>query len=190
MKKDSRRFKNFSQDKPAKSINHIIHNMQNTNCLVRQRLKTDTACKLNMNKEKKNKPKQGTSEQELDRVQLREICFVKDGEGKKVIAKYGSSQSKNEMCDDNLIVSWDSSNAKPTVFSQKETIQAFIQSKTAAQPSCSRQGAFRVHNFSRNNVYNKSKRNKRTLRLLAANADQTPKADKLKKRKKAKSKIA
>lgn len=169
MKRDTLRFKNS----PSKSINYIIHNMQNTNCLVRQRLKTDTT--------NKDVPKSGSND-----VQIREICFVKDGDGKKVIAKYKTSE--NEPCDDNLIVSWDSTNNQPTVFTQKESVQAFVPIKNSSQAGSSKQGAFRVHNFSRNNnTFNKSKRNKRSLRLLTTSADQAPKTDK--KRKRVKSKI-
>lgn len=184
MKRDGFRLKS---EKPSKSINHIMHNMQNTNCLVRQRLKID---KLNTIKEKNAKPKCATSETDLDgRVQLREICFVKDGEAKKVIAKYTSSESKSEDCDDNLIVSWDPSNTHATVFSQKQPVPVFAPSKNLNEPGCSKQGAFRVHNFARSGSFNKNKRSKRSLRRLAASADQTPKTDKLKKRKKAKGKI-
>lgn len=178
MKKDGFKFKNVAHEKPStKSINHIMHNMQNTNCLVRQRLKN----------ENKEKSKRGTSETDLDRVQLREICFVKDGDGKKVIAKYTSSESKSESCDDNLIVSWDPLSTHPTVFSQKHP---FIPSKSSVEPSCSgKQGAFRVHNFARSNSFNRNKRNKRSLRRLTTSVEQTPKVDKLKKRKKAKGKV-
>lgn len=190
MKRDGFRFKSSPHEKPSKSINHIMHNMQNTNCLVRQRLKIDSTTKLNTIKEKKLKPKcGGTSETDLDRVQLREICFVKDGDGKKVIAKYTSSESKSEDYDDNLIVSWDPSSAHPTVFSQKQSVQTLIPSKSLNEPGCSKQGGFRVHNFARSGSFNKNKRSKRPLRRLAASADQNPKTDKLKKRKKAKSKI-
>lgn len=190
MKRDGFRLKS---DKPPKSINHIMHNMQNTNCLVRQRLKID-ASKLNTIKEKNAKPKcDGTSETDMDgsRVQLREICFVKDGEAKKVIAKYTSSaESKSDDCGENLIVSWDPSNTHATVFSQKQSLQTFTPTKSLNEPGCSKQGGFRVHNFARSGSFNKNKRSsKRSLRRLAASADQTAKTDKLKKRKKAKGKI-
>lgn len=185
MKRDGFKFKN---DKPSsKSINHIMHNMQNTNCLVKQRLKADTATKLGPIKEKTAKMKRGTSETDLDKVQLREICFVKDGEGKTVIAKYTSSESKSEGCDDNLIVSWDASSSHATVFSQKQTVRSCVPSKSSVEPGCSKQGAFRVHNFTRTNSF--TKRGKRSLRRLVTSVEQTPKAEKMKKRKKTKGKV-
>lgn len=190
MKRDGFKFK--SEKPSSKSINHIMHNMQNTNCLVRQRLKAESSNKLGTIKEKTPKSKRGTSESDLDRVQLREICFVKDGEGKTVIAKYTTtSEDKTEECDDNLIVSWDSSNTQhATVFSQKHSVQPFLPSKSLVEPGCSgisgRQGAFRVHNFARSNSFTKNKRNKRSLRRLATSVEQTPKVEKLKKRKKTK----
>lgn len=183
MKRDGYRFKN---DK-ARSVNHIMHNMQNTNCLIRQRLKAAEAAPA----KEKIPPKAKCPAVAEGEIQLREICFLKDGEGKKVIAKYSSSEGKSDACDDNLIVSWDPSGAHPTVFSQKQPLQSFASpGKGSNEPGCSRQGAFRVHNFARSGSFNKNvKRSKRSLRRLAASADQAPKSEKLKKRKKAKGKI-
>ncbi|GJQ82574.1 hypothetical protein Trydic_g13026 [Trypoxylus dichotomus] len=150
-----------------------------------QRTKLDIAPKLSANKEQKipRKPKE-----ETDRVQLREICFIKDNEGsKKVIAKYNKTD-KDEM-EDSLIVSWDPGCSSAQVFAQKApALPNFLTAKIVDEPGTSKKSAFRVHNFSKH-TYTKVKRNKRNLRRLAGNPDGSGKIEKLKKRKKMKPKV-
>ncbi|KAK9707890.1 hypothetical protein QE152_g27559 [Popillia japonica] len=169
----------------------------------KQRLKVDLGSKFAANKETKLGGGQ-KSKEENDRVQLREICFIKDNEGsKKVIAKY--NKTDKDPVEDNLIVSWDAGSSNAQVFAQKSPIPTFLTAKildepgtpiptflTAKildEPGTSKKGAFRVHNFSKNTSYSKAKRNKRSLRRLAGNTDGSGKIEKVKKRKKMKPKV-
>lgn len=137
------------------------------------------------NKEKKTKRPE--SETDTKRIQLREICFVKDAEGgKKVIAKYKSAKKEDETVENNLVVAWNNSSSSPKVFSNRVFASPpALTVPTEAGPS--RHGAFRVHNFRR--PFPNIKRNQRMLRRLSSTTDSTSKIDKLKKRKKIKGKI-
>lgn len=153
----------------------------------KQRLKVDLGSKFAANKETKLGGGQ-KSKEENDRVQLREICFIKDNEGsKKVIAKY--NKTDKDPVEDNLIVSWDAGSSNAQVFAQKSPIPTFLTAKILDEPGTSKKGAFRVHNFSKNTSYSKAKRNKRSLRRLAGNTDGSGKIEKVKKRKKMKPKV-
>lgn len=151
----------------------------------KQKIKVDITTKLQTTKDSRQSKR---SKEENDRVQLREICFIKDNEGKKVIAKY--NKTDKEMCEDNLIVAWNAGNANPQVFSQKAPlIPNFLAGKIIDEAGPSKKGMFRVHNFSKNTSFAKTKRNKRNLRRLAGNTDSSGKIDKVKKRKKIKPKV-
>ncbi|KRT84843.1 Peptidase [Oryctes borbonicus] len=151
-----------------------------------QRPKLDIAPKLSINKGQKMAKK---TKEETDRVQLREICFIKDNEGsKKVIAKY--NKTDNAVMEDSLIVSWDAGCSSAQVFAQKApAMPNFLTAKIVDEPGTSKKGAFRVHNFSKHTSFTKVKRNKRNLRRLAGNPDGSGKIEKLKKRKKMKPKV-
>ncbi|XP_071055332.1 cytosolic carboxypeptidase-like protein 5 [Onthophagus taurus] len=123
------------------------------------------------------------SEDEGNRVQLKEICFIKDGEGKKVIAKYNKTDS-SPLIEDNLIVAWNGANSQAQVFSQKSIMPKYL----TGDPGTSRgPGIFRVHNFTKPNPFLKGpKRNKRNMRIIS----EERKMDKVaRKRKKLKSKV-
>lgn len=136
-----------------------------------QKVRLDVGSKLQNVKEKN--PKEG------DSVHLREICFIKNDEGKTVIAKY-----ENDNFDDSLVVSWDKS-SKPHLFTHKTRVSsAPPYLKAISEPGTSNQGGVRVHSFSKNNI-SKTKV-KKNLRRLASAADVLGKIDKKKKKLKAK----
>lgn len=184
LKRDNMRFKSGGAEQKPKSTGHIAHNMSSS---TRQHLKMDAASKLQTIKEKSSKLKSVEKQTDSDRVQLREICLIKRNEGKKVIATYKSENA--DVPDENLIVSWDPSGSHPQVFSQKQPISSFTPSKSLNEAGPSRQGTFRVHDFTKSSSLTKVKRNKRTLRRLTTPAEPPVKMEKLKKRKKIKSKI-
>lgn len=153
----------------------------------KQKIKVDLASKLQVVKDLKQPKRQ---KDDSERVQLREICFIKDNDGKKVIAKYNKSDNSQDSCEDNLIVSWEAGSSNAQVFSQKSPIiQNFFTGKVLSEAGPSKKGAFRVHNFSKTTSFSKTKRNKRSLRRLAGNTENTGKIDKVKKRKKMKTKV-
>lgn len=112
--------------------------------------------------------------QNLERIKLREICFVKGVDGKRVIAKYKTEDNSDEGMDDSLIVSWDKSN-NAQVFAHKGKTPAV----TAQEAS--RKGTFRIHNFAKTTIASRNKKIKRPLRRITT--DISIKVDKLKKRK-------
>lgn len=138
-----------------------------------------------------NYPNDGSS----DRLKLREICFIKENHNKKLIAKFGSTDSSNNQDghddDDDLVVAWDS-NYSPKVLSRQDRPQSStskfvpyknVEASTSKQPS-------RVNFKSNTFVTVRAKRTKGSLRrLTSANIESTGKIDKVKKRKKLKSKI-
>ncbi|GLV44189.1 uncharacterized protein CBL_12515 [Carabus blaptoides fortunei] len=138
-----------------------------------------------------NYPSDGSS----DRLKLREICFIKENHNKKLIAKFGSTDSSNQDGhddDDDLVVAWDS-NFSPKVLSRQDRAQSSSTSKfvpyknveasTSKQPN---RGNFKTNSF----VSVRAKRTKGPLRrLTSANIESTGKIDKVKKRKKLKSKM-
>ncbi|KAG5898456.1 hypothetical protein JTB14_015465 [Gonioctena quinquepunctata] len=137
-----------------------------------QKSKLSIATKLPTAKEK---PK------EADGVRLREICFVKNNEGKRVIAKYD-----NKDFDDSLVVSWDNSTNKPQLFTHKSRVSSapsFGLNKAFSEPGTSRQVGvgIRAHNFAKGNS-SKTKL-KKNLRRLASTTDVLGKMDKKKKKK-------
>lgn len=186
LKRESGKFKSTGSEQKPKSTGHISH-MQNMSSSARQRLKMDVASKLQTIKEKGSKMKIAEKQTDSDRVQLREICLIKGNEGKKVIATYKSESA--DVPDENLIVSWDPSGNHPKVFSQKQTVSNITPSKSSNEAGPSRQGTFRVHDFTKSGSLTKVKRNKRTLRRLTTPAEPPVKMEKLKKRKKIKTKI-
>ncbi|XP_066248297.1 cytosolic carboxypeptidase-like protein 5 isoform X1 [Euwallacea similis] len=116
-----------------------------------------------------------------DELHLREICFIKNPEGKTMIAKYKNKDS--EEFDDNLVVSWDAPTSKATVFTHKSKVATsahFIRNKSPAEPSTSKQGSFRIPNFTKNPL--KTKFKKQTLRRLVS-ATELGKIDRKKKKK-------
>lgn len=161
------RSKNSSLDK-AKTM---VKSKKNTSVLNPHKVKMDLSTKVQNVKEKL--PKEGES------VHLREICFIKNDEGKTVIAKYD-----NDHYDDSLVVSWDKS-SKAHLFTHKTRVSsAPPYLKNISEPGTSNQGAVRVHTFSKNTI-SKSKV-KKNLRRLASAADVLGKIDKKKKKLKAK----
>lgn len=122
------------------------------------------------------------NEKEDEELHLREICFIKSTEGKTMIAKYKNKES--EEFDDNLIVSWDAPTSKATVFTHKSSrvpsAPSFLHTKAASEPGTSKQGAFRIHNFSKSAL--KSKFKKPTLRRLVS-ATELGKLERKKKKK-------
>lgn len=161
------RSKNSSLDKSkpiakAKKTNTVLNS---------QKVRLELGSKLQNVKEKL--PKEGES------VHLREICFIKNEEGKTVIAKYD-----NDHFDDSLVVSWDKS-SKAHLFTHKTRVSsAPAYLKHISEPSTSNQGAVRVHTFSKNNI-SKTKM-KKSLRRLASATDVLGKIDKKKKKLKSK----
>lgn len=111
--------------------------------------------------------------QTTERIKLREICFVKSSEGKRVIAKYKTEDDIGEDMDDSLIVAWDSRN-NAQLFSHKG------KAMTSTQTEAPRKGAFRVHNFAKTTISSRNKKIKRPLRRITT--DISVKVDKLKKR--------
>lgn len=184
LKRENLRYKSSASDKQSKSASPIT---QNASSSARQRLKGSVTSKLQTFKEKNTKMKTTEKQTDSDRIQLREICLIKENDRKKVIAKYKSE--KPDMPEENLIVSWDPCTSHAQVFSEKQTVQSFIPSKSSNEAGPSKQGAFRVHNFTRSSSFTKINRNKRTLRRLTATAEPPVKLEKLKKRKKIKTKI-
>jgi len=82
-------------------VDHIAKNIQNTGLLVKNKLKqTD-----------KSAVAKSTTD---DKVKLTEICFIKDTDGKKVIATYHNEG--NNDGNDNLIVSWNPGTSNPQVY--------------------------------------------------------------------------
>lgn len=135
-----------------------------------QKIKMDIAAK---NKEKMSK--------ENESIHLREICFIKNDEGKTVIAKYDNAEF-----DDSLVVSWDKTASKAHIYTHKTRVSSappYLFTKDHTEPSTSKQtGSFRVHNFVRNNSITK-KFKKHNLRRLASAADVLGKIDKKPKKK-------
>lgn len=143
---------------------------KNNSVLNPQKVRLELGTKLQNVKEKLTR--------EAESIHLREICFIKNDEGKRVIAKYD-----NENFDDNLVVSWDKT-SKAHLFTQKTRVSsAPIYARNISEPGTSNQGTVRIHNFSKNNSKTKAKR---TLRRLASAADVLGKIDKKKKKLKAK----
>lgn len=117
---------------------------------------------------------------EKESVHLREICFIKNDDGKTVIAKYDNAEF-----DDSLIVSWDKT-SKGNVYTHKTRVSSappYLLSKNPTEPGPSKQGNFRVHNFVKNSSVIKNKFKKHNLRRLASAADILGKVDKKPKRK-------
>ncbi|XP_048517280.1 cytosolic carboxypeptidase-like protein 5 isoform X3 [Dendroctonus ponderosae] len=118
---------------------------------------------------------------EDDDLHLREICFIKNQEGKTMIAKYKNKES--EEFDDSLVVSWDAPTSKATVFTHKSRILSaphLIHNKSPSEPGTSKQAMFRIHNFAKNTL--KSKFKKQTLRRLVS-ATELGKPERKKKKK-------
>lgn len=157
-----------------------------TQASCKQRIKVDVASKLSPPTRDAKQPANKKVKEDNERVQLREICFIKDGDGKKLVAKY--NKSENGTLEDSLIVSWEPGSSNAQVFAQKSpAMPNFLTGKI--EPGPSKKGAFRVHNFSKNISYSKAKRNKRNLRRLAGNNESSGKIEKVKKRKKMKAKV-
>lgn len=126
-----------------------------TQAAAKQKLRVDLASKFQSAREN---PLRHDNNDQKDRVQLREIRFIKGGEGKKIIAKYKDSVSKSE---ENLVVSWDAACTSGQVFSQKQGqgIPNLIAPRRRKKGT-----GYRVHSFARSQA--KAKRIKRNLRRL------------------------
>ncbi|XP_017769035.1 PREDICTED: cytosolic carboxypeptidase-like protein 5 [Nicrophorus vespilloides] len=133
------RVKNQEKHRPNSSqstVNHIAKNIQNTSA----------KCKVNNSKEKTEPD---------GSIKLTEICFVKDPDGKKMIAKY---QNDKKLDDEKLIVAWDASNSNAQVFSQKSRVPGGFLASTSSQKR-----TFRVHNFQKAAPANPSYKVKRNI---------------------------
>lgn len=116
-----------------------------------------------------------TKQKSEEHLRLREICFIKNTEGNKtIIAKYNK---ESEEFDDSLVVSWDGPTSKATVFTQKTRVN-----KSPSEPGTSKQGTFRIHNFTKNPIGKSKLLKKQTLRRLAS-ATEMGKIDRKKKKK-------
>ncbi|XP_050305436.1 cytosolic carboxypeptidase-like protein 5 [Anthonomus grandis grandis] len=117
---------------------------------------------------------------EEEELRLREICFIKSTEGKTMIAKYKNKEG--EEFDDSLVVSWDAPTSKATVFTHKSKLPppVFLP-KSPSEPGPSKQGVFRIHNFSKSASL-KTRLKKQGLRRLVS-ASELGKIDKKKKKK-------
>lgn len=126
-----------------------------------------------------------TKQKSEEHLRLREICFIKNTEGNKtIIAKYKNNKESEEF-DDSLVVSWDAPTSKATVFTQKTRVasaQRFVQNKSPSEPGTSKQGTFRIHNFTKNPLGKSKLLKKQTLRRLAS-ATEMGKIDRKKKKK-------
>ncbi|XP_018332039.1 cytosolic carboxypeptidase-like protein 5 [Agrilus planipennis] len=144
--------------------NHIARNMENTKCLLKNRLRLDSAPKTDE-----------SSRTSPDRIKLHEIHFIKDEEGKKMIAKYKPAEEQQPMMNDSLVVAWEANSNQPHVFSQKST-NLKILPPLPEPGTTAKKGTFRVHNFSR--VIATKKKN-----MFKNASDVNIRRDKVKKRK-------
>ncbi|KAJ8965625.1 hypothetical protein NQ314_004017 [Rhamnusium bicolor] len=170
--------KNIASEKITKpAINRI---KKTTNVVTPQKVKLDITTKLQTIRESLDKQKADS-----DSIHLQEICFIKNSEGKTVIAKYKNKD--NTVFNDNLVVSWDASTSKPQIFTQKtrtSSAPSYLPHFpiSFSEPGTSKQqGGFRVHNFSKN-VSSKTKLKKVSLRRLASATDVLGKVDKKKEK--------
>lgn len=171
----------------SKSITNL-KSASSLHCLAKQKIKANTSSKLQTIKEKQSKARSSESD-DSGRIKLREICFIKSSEGKRMIAKY-KTKSDRKGSEDNLIVAWDNGN-HPQVYSHKtrgSDVQDLKPFGDDAGPS--KNGPFRVHNFAKftpvkpvKSAKPNKKRSKRPLRRLTSASDSSAKKDKLKKRK-------
>lgn len=119
-------------------------------------------------------------------VHLKEIRFIKNSEGKAVIAKYDTKDY-----DDSLVVAWERNASKGQLFTRSSRVASATQFNfgnriTFSEPGTSRQiNGFRVHNFTKPPSKTKLRKN---LRRLASAADVLGKVDKKNLKKKLKSK--
>ncbi|CAG9858764.1 unnamed protein product [Phyllotreta striolata] len=119
-------------------------------------------------------------------VQLKEIRFIKNSEGKAVIAKYDTKDY-----DDSLVVAWERNASQGQLFTRSSRVSSAPQFQfgnkiTFSEPGTSRQiGGFRVHNFTKPPSKTKLRKN---LRRLASAADILGKVDKKNAKKKLKAK--
>ncbi|XP_018570868.1 cytosolic carboxypeptidase-like protein 5 isoform X2 [Anoplophora glabripennis] len=168
--------KNTAAEKITKST--ITRNKKVSNIVTTQKVRLDITSKLQTIREGTDKPKTDT-----DSIHLREICFIKNNEGKTVIAKYQNKD--NATFDDNLVVSWSAVNSKPQIFTQKTRIASAPPYPCGkvfmSEPGTSKQSNFRVHNFTKSS--SKTKLKKHPLRRLASATDALGKIDKSKKKK-------
>ncbi|KAF5276856.1 hypothetical protein FQA39_LY06407 [Lamprigera yunnana] len=113
----------------------------------------------------------------VNKLKVHELCYVKNAGGKTLIAKYKGKVDGKKGSDADLVVEWDNYN-NTQVFSHRTkgfgVIPSVFDDKTA-------KGSCRVYNFSKNVI--KSKKGKRPLRGLGGGTEVATKIDKLKKRK-------
>lgn len=168
--------KNTATEKTTKAT--IAKNKKVGNMVTPQKVRLDLTSKLQTIKEAPDK-----SKKDSDSIHLREICFIKNNEGKTVIAKYQNKD--NAKFHDNLVVSWSPATNKPQIFTQKTRISSAppypVNKVFLSEPGTSKQSAFRVHNFTKNP--SKTKLKKHPLRRLASATDALGKIDKAKKKK-------
>lgn len=130
------------------------------------------------------------SETTTDRYKLKEICFVKQNLTKKVIAKFNKDAQKEFDDNEDLVVAWDT-DCSPRVLGLPDRPESsskcgFKVTEASTSSKIPTRGSLKNNSF----MTNKVKRPKSSLRRLAsANIESAGKVDKLKKRKKLKSKI-
>lgn len=110
-----------------------------------------------------------------NKLKLHEICYLKNAEGKTMIAKYKGKIDGKKGSDADLVVEWDNYN-NTQVFSHRTKGYGI----PPTFDSSSNKGLVRVYNFSKTV---KSKKSKRPLRRLTTGAETSMKLDILKKRK-------
>ncbi|KAJ8984892.1 hypothetical protein NQ317_002732 [Molorchus minor] len=155
--------KNTASEKTSKSN---ISRSRKVSAIAPQRVRLDMNSKLQTIRE------DSTIQKDKESIHLQEICFIKS----------------SEEFNDNLVVSWDATDMKPQIFTQKSRISSappygINRPIVMPEPGTSTQGHFRIHNFAKNTV-SKTKVKKHTLRRLASSTtDVIGKIDKKKKKK-------
>lgn len=168
--------KNTAAEKITKST--IARNKKAGNVVTPQKVRLDITSKMQTIRESPDKTKNDS-----DSIHLREICFIKNNEGKTLVAKYQNKD--NSKFDDNLVVSWSGITSKPQIFTQKTRTASAppypCNKVFLSEPGTSKQTNFRVHNFTKST--SKTKLKKHPLRRLASATDALGKIDKAKKKK-------
>ncbi|KAK5650757.1 hypothetical protein RI129_001786 [Pyrocoelia pectoralis] len=156
---------NTTPEKPKLSSN-VVKNSQSRHSTPKLK-----SAKIDVIKEKEQK---GTNTENLSRLKLHEICFLKGTEGKRMIAKYKGKCDGKKGSDSDLIIQWDNHN-KAQVFSHKVKGYGIKTLPSLGGDAGPPKSLFRVYNFS------KSKKTK--LRRLSSATD-VKKVNKHKKRRK------
>lgn len=163
--------------------------VQKTTNLTPIKLKSDIQINKNESPKRMKVSSSYHRETTSDRFKLKEICFVKQNLSKKVIAKFNKDPCQPEYDDnEDLVVAW-GREGSPRVLSLPERPETSPKCSYSAASTSSKvptRGSLKNSSF----MSNKVRRPKTSLRRLAsANIESTGKVDKVKKRKKLKSKI-